>query len=83
MATATIVKVWHDGVNARIAVAVSEGGNKGRMEYNATVPLADLNALANNAAKKQALIDAVKAARDATLPVETDLSAIASGNVTI
>jgi hypothetical protein len=84
MASANIIAVSHDGVNAFISVQVNEGGKRGNIEYMASVPLADLNALPNNAAKKAALIAAVKAVRDAQLPpTSTDLSAIANGTITI
>lgn len=84
MASATIVAVSHDGINATIAVRVDEGGRRGSIEYMASLPLADLNALPSNAAKKAALVAAVKAVRDAQIaPAPTDLSAIATGTVTI
>lgn len=84
MASATIIKVWHDGTTAFISALVSEGGNKGNVEYNASMLVSDLNLLGTNAAKKAALVAAVKAVRDAQLtPVATDLSAIASGNITV
>jgi hypothetical protein len=84
MASATIIAVSHDGTNAFISVQVNEGGKRGNIEYMASVPLVDLQALPNNAAKKAALVAAIKAVRDAQIaPTPTDLSAIASGNVTI
>lgn len=84
MASATIVSVTHDGITVTIAVRVIEGGTQGTKEYVATMLLSDLNTLATNAQKKAALVAAVKVVRDATLtPVITDLSAVASGTVTI
>lgn len=83
MATATITRAWQDSANANIAVVVAEGGSKGNVEYSASVPLIDLAAL-TNPQKKAALVAAIKAVRDATLvPAPVDLSAIASGSVTI
>lgn len=82
MASATIVKAWQDGINAYLAVSVVEGGNQGTKEYIGSVPLTDL--VGTNAQKKALLIAAVKAIRDAqVLPVSTDLSAIASGSITV
>lgn len=82
MASATIIKAYHDGTTAFITALVDEGGNKGKVEYNASLPLADLTG--TNAQKKTQLVAAVKAVRDAQIaPVPTDLSAIASGTVTI
>lgn len=84
MASATIIKAWHDGIYAYLAVSVIEGGNQGTKEYIGSVLLSDLNTLLNNAAKKAALVTAVKAVRDAQVtPTPTDLSAIATGSVTI
>lgn len=83
MASATIVKAYQDGTYAYIIAVVAEGGSKGNVEYNASVPLTDLAGL-TNPQKKAALIAAVKAARDAQVnPAPTDLSAIASGVITI
>lgn len=84
MASATIVSINHDGTYAYISVRVSEGGNQGNKEYIAQMLLSDLNDLPNNAAKKAALVAAIKAVRDAQIaPTITDLSAIASGTVTV
>lgn len=84
MASATIVAASHDGINATITVRVDEGGRRGSIEYMASVPLADLNALPNNAAKKAALVAAVKTVRDAQIaPTPVDLSSVASGAITI
>jgi len=80
MASATVVDVHHDGTTVFISVRVASDGNK---EYTATVLLSDLNALPNNAAKKAALVTAVKVIRDAQVITSTDLSAVASGTVTI
>jgi len=82
MATATIVTAYQDGTNAYIIARVNEGGSRGTVEYNAQVPLASLTG--TNAEKKAQLVAALKAVRDAALaPAITDLSAVASGNVTI
>lgn len=84
MANATIIDAHSDGTTVFISVRVAEGGNQGNKEYSATMLLSDLNALPNNAAKKAALVAAVKAVRDAQVaPTPTDLSAIANGVVTI
>ena len=84
MASATIIKAWQDGAFAYLAVSVAEGGNQGTKEYIGSMSLVDLNALGTNAAKKAALVAVVKAVRDAQIvPVQTDLSAIASGSVTV
>jgi hypothetical protein len=82
MATATIVTAYQDGTNAYITARVAEGGSRGNVEYSAQVPLTSLTG--TNAEKKAVLVAALKAVRDQTLaPAITDLSAVASGNVTI
>lgn len=61
MATATIVKVWKDDVQAYMAVRVQE--LDGAVEYIGSVPLDDLKDL-KAAEQKAALVAAVKASRD-------------------
>jgi len=83
MASATLIDIHHDGTTVFVSVRVAESGNQGNKEYTATMLLSDLQVLPNNAAKKAALIAAVKAVRDSTIPGVTDLSAIANGAITI
>lgn len=80
---ATIIRVWQDGTNAYAAVRVAEGGKTGNVEYIASMPLAELNALGTAAEKKAALTAALKAVRDAQVkPAPADIAGI-SGTVTV
>jgi len=65
-----IVAAWQDATHAYIALAVEE--DDGRIEYNASVPLADLDGLSEKA-KTEKLIDAAKARRAQLRPEHTDL----------
>lgn len=62
--TANVVSAWQDANNAYLAISVVEAGGKA-VEYIGSMPLADFQALPNAAAKKAALVAAVKSVRDA------------------
>jgi hypothetical protein len=69
MATGTVTEAEQSGQDIRVSVDVDEG-LAGIVAYTATVPLIDLKALPTNAARKQALLDAVTAERDKQLQVD-------------
>lgn len=82
MADAQIVAAWVAGGVAHLAVRVNEGTPLGQVEYVGRVPLDDDWQAMSPAQKKAALVQAVKAARDASLaPPTTDLGL--TGSVTI
>lgn len=82
MTSATIIRVWQDGANAFVAARVAEGGAQGNVEYIASVPLSDFNALGTAAEKKEALRLALKAKRDAAAAGPADIAGI-TGSITI
>jgi hypothetical protein len=69
MATGTVTEAEQSGQDIRVSVDVDEG-LAGIVPYTATVPLLDLKVLPTNAARKQALLDAVTAERDKQLQVD-------------
>ena len=73
MTTATIIGVWEEDNVLTASVWVDEGGSLGRVEYTATVDLADLARFLGktipqltNAEKRAAMISALKAVRNAS-----------------
>jgi len=91
MAAGTIIRAWSDGINAYLAVGVTEGGIIGVVEYVGSVSLSDdLKSVGfpgqtwgqlTTANKKAALVTATKAVRDVQRALPTDLGL--SGGVTI
>ena len=66
MPSAEIVASWQDATHAHVAVVVDEGPARGRGEYLAAVPVADM--AGKSAAQRKALLTAAaKTARDAQL----------------
>ena len=81
MPSAEIVASWQDAASAHVAVAVDEGPARGRVEYVASLPIAELSGK-SVAQRKALLAAAAKVVRDAQLaPAVSDLGI--SGTVTI
>lgn len=68
MATGIVTEAVQAGQSIRVSVAVDEAGTP--TLYTAEVLIADLKALPTNAARKQALLDAVTAERNRQLEIE-------------
>ncbi len=74
MASGTVTEAYKNGQKVRVTVAVDEG-LAGIVPYSAEVPIADLKALATPTARRQALLAAVVAVRDAQLQEESAIDA--------
>ena len=82
MPSATIVSTWREGSDACMAVRVSEGAGKGNIEYIGRVPFDETFQGLTTAQKKQALVDACKATRDAQTTTAPALPSM-TGTVTV
>lgn len=83
MASAVITEAQQSGPVIRVSAVVAEDGDA---TYTATVLIADLKALPTNAARKQALLDALTAERNRQLEIaaiNTQLDALIGDTVTI
>ena len=69
MATGTVTRAEQNGQYAEVDVEVDEG-LAGVVTYTGAQRIEDLKALPSNAARKQALLDAVTDTRDAVLQKE-------------
>lgn len=78
MTTGTVLSVTHDGVDVTAKVRVTEAD--GLVDYTATLDYATWNALASNALKLAALVDAWNVVRDAALAVESGVTKVATWN---
>lgn len=74
MATGIVREAVQDGEQVRVTVTVDEGA-AGRVDYTARVAIKELRELATNAARRTALLNAVKAIRDDQLAREAQIDA--------
>lgn len=78
MTTGTVLSVTHDTVTVTGIVRVAEAD--GLHDYRATLDYATWNALANDAAKLAALVDAWNLVRDAAVAVEAGVTKVPTWN---
>lgn len=83
MATADVLKVYHDGITVTIIVRVDEGGVLGVVDYTATVQKALVDAVPTAVDKKAILVAAVKAVRDAKVATALTDVPVPPGQVTL
>lgn len=86
MATGVVTEAVQAGTRIRVTVTVDEG-LAGFADYTAEVPIAELRALATNAARRQAVLAAVIAVRDDELQrqaqIDTFLGTLLNATVTV
>lgn len=78
MTTGTVLSVQHDGETVTAKVRVEEAD--GLRDYQATVDYATWNALASNALKLAALVDAWNLVRDAAVAEEAAITKVSTWN---
>lgn len=78
MAAGIVTEAVQDGQDVRVTVDVDEGA-AGHVDYTARVPIVDLRALATNAARRTALLNAIVAVRNDQLQREAQIDAFLAG----